>query len=121
VTHLLDTDTLSVLQWPLSAEHPALLANIYSRGSANVGVSIVSFHEQALGAHNRINSARLPAHMIRGYELLAQILTDFARLTVLPFDIHASDEYDRLKALNLRVGTMDLRIASIALANKLVL
>ena len=66
MTHLLDTDTVSVLQWPQSAEHPALLANINLRGSANVAVSVVSFHEQALGAHNRINSARLPAQMIRG-------------------------------------------------------
>lgn len=121
MTHLLDTDTLSVLQWPQSVENPALVASINLRGPANVGVSIVSLHEQVLGAHNRINSARNPAQMIRGYEIFTQILTDFARLTVLPFDAHASDEYDRLKALNLRVGTMDLRIAAIALASNLAL
>jgi tRNA(fMet)-specific endonuclease VapC len=121
VTHLLDTDTLSVLQWPRSAENPVLVANINLRGPTNVGVSIVSLHEQVLGAHTRISSARTPAQMVRGYEMFNQILTDFARITVLPFDTPAADAYEQLKALNLRVGTMDLRIAAVALANNLVL
>ena len=121
MTHMLDTDTVSILQWPQSPENPPLVANINLCGPANVGASIVSFHEQVLGAHNQINSARDHAGMIRGYEILERTLTAFARLAVLPFDAAAAAEFDSLKGAKIRVGTMDLRIAAVALANKLVL
>lgn len=37
----------------------------------------------------------------------------------MPFDAAALTEFDRLKAMKLRVGTMDLRIAATALSRGL--
>ncbi len=42
-------------------------------------------------------------------------------IAILPFDGAASVEYQRLQKLNLRAGTMDIRIAAIALAQKATL
>jgi tRNA(fMet)-specific endonuclease VapC len=38
-------------------------------------------------------------------------------IPVRPFDASALAEFDRLRAEGVRIGTMDLRIASIALAS----
>jgi tRNA(fMet)-specific endonuclease VapC len=49
------------------------------------------------------------------------VLALFKGLNVLPFDRSAAAEFDRLKAQKIRVGTNDLRIASIALSRGLPL
>jgi tRNA(fMet)-specific endonuclease VapC len=43
------------------------------------------------------------------------ILMDFARMNVLPFDAEAAATFVHLRQSGVRVGTMDLRIGSIAL------
>ncbi len=82
--------------------------------SKDFSLSAVSFHEQTLGAHNFINRAQTNTDTIRGYNLLIEILQGFASAPVLPFD-------DELRSQKVRVSTMDLRIASIALSRGLVL
>jgi tRNA(fMet)-specific endonuclease VapC len=56
---------------------------------------------------------------VRGYRELEGILSDFARAQVLPFSAAAADIYDDLRRSRIRVGPMDLRIASIAVANQM--
>jgi tRNA(fMet)-specific endonuclease VapC len=73
-------------------------------------------HEQVLGCHTYINQARTPAALVRGYAMLATVQRTFARATVLPFDAAAAAVYDRLLTQRVRVRSMDLRIAAIALA-----
>jgi tRNA(fMet)-specific endonuclease VapC len=53
--------------------------------------------------------------------MLSRLFFDYAAIPVLPFDLAAATEYERLLALRVRVGTMDLRIAAIALPRKLIL
>lgn len=120
MTHLLDTDHLSVLQRPTGQEYPILVANINLHPVGDVVASIVSFHEQALGAHNLINRSRTAAEMVRRYELLHQVLIGFSGLPVVPFDAPAAAALDSLKGQNIRIGTMDLRLAAIALSRNLV-
>ena len=55
-----------------------------------------------------------------GYSLLTQVLRDFTVAPVLPFDDTAATVFAALVAQRLRVRTMDLRIAAIALARGLV-
>jgi tRNA(fMet)-specific endonuclease VapC len=82
---------------------------------------IVSFHEQILGAHNFINRASTNKDTIRGYTLLQEILQGFESAPVLPFDAEAIAIFDQLRGQKIRVATMDLRIAAIAIANNLTL
>lgn len=120
MTHLLDTDHISILQRPTGQEYPILVANINLHPVGDVVASIISFHEQALGAHNLINQSRTAAEMVRRYELLNQVLVGFSGLTVVQFDAPAAATLDSLKAQKIRIGAMDLRIASIALSRNLV-
>ncbi|EKE99841.1 hypothetical protein FDUTEX481_09718 [Tolypothrix sp. PCC 7601] len=89
--------------------------------SADFALSIISFHEQVLGAHNFINRAQTNADMIRGYALLLATLQGFATAPILPFDAGAIAVFDALRGQRVRVSTMDLRIAAIAISRNLVL
>ena len=51
--------------------------------------------------------------------MFQEILADFARMNVLPFDSQAAETFAELRRSGVRVGTMDLRIGSIALVRSL--
>ncbi len=57
--------------------------------------------------------------MTRGYQMMEVILIDFSRFRVLPFDQPAAAQFTRLRKARVRIGTMDLRIAAIALSHQL--
>ena len=82
---------------------------------------MVSFHEQFLGAHDFINRAKTNTDTIRGYTLLLEILQGFTNAPVLPFDPVAIAIFEQMRSQRVRVSTMDLRIASIAISRNLVL
>src|SRR6266540_3161713 len=122
MTHLLDTDHLSILQRPTGREYPILVANINLQPVGKVVASIISFHEQALGAHSLINQAPTTAELVRRYELLNKVLSGYSSLPVLRFDAAAAVTLDTLKKTKkIRIGAMDLRLAAIALSRNLVL
>lgn len=81
----------------------------------------MSFHEQVLGAHSFVNRAQANADIVRGYALLSEILKGFSTAPVLPFDSEAIAVFDTLRGQGVRVSTMDLRIAAIAISHNLVL
>jgi tRNA(fMet)-specific endonuclease VapC len=68
-----------------------------------------------------IDRARHVSDVVRGYEMLAKVLRDFVAAPVMSFDAAAAAAFDRLLAQRVRVATMDLRIASIALSRQMVL
>ena len=51
--------------------------------------------------------------------MLGQVFKSYGTTAILPFDAAAGAAFDSLTALRIRVGTMDLRIASIALSRGL--
>jgi tRNA(fMet)-specific endonuclease VapC len=94
-----------------------LSQRIGQHAQAEFFVSIVSFHEQILGWNAYIARAKDQSGIVHGYTRLERILSDFSHSQVLPFDEAAGDMFQDLRKQRIRIGTMDLRIASIALAN----
>lgn len=119
--YLLDTDHISFLQRRSGIEFTRLTIRMGQYSSADFALSIISLHEQMLGAHNFINRAYTNTDMVRGYALLLEILQGFASSPVLPFDAEAIAIFDKLRGQRVRVSTMDLRIAAIAISRNLVL
>ena len=119
--YLLDTDHISFLQEQRGPEYVVLSARIARHPFMDFAFSIVSFHEQTLGGHAFLNRARTAAEVIRGYSQLVNVLKIFMTMPVLPFDAAATAVFDGLQAQRIRVGTMDLRIAAIALSQGLTL
>ena len=64
-----------------------------------------------------LSSAKTVARMVHVYGKLAEHIRFYSTLQILDFSEVAAVEFQRLKGLKLRVGTMDLRIAAVALAN----
>jgi tRNA(fMet)-specific endonuclease VapC len=121
VKYLLDTDHISFLQKRAGPEYAALTARLALHPRADFAFSIVSFHEQTLGGHAFLNRARTAAQVIRGYEMLLESHLTFTTRPVLPFDAATAAVFDNLQAQKVRVATMDLRIAAIALSRGLIL
>jgi tRNA(fMet)-specific endonuclease VapC len=115
---LLDTDHLVILQRQIDPEYSRLRASMSRHAASDFFLSIVSFHEQVLGANAFIAQAKTPESIVRGYQMLELCLIDFNRFQVLPFDEPAAGHFDALRP-QLRIGTMDLRIAATALSHSL--
>jgi len=118
--YLLDTDHISLLQRQTGVDYARLTARIARHRSTEVAFSIISFHEQVIGCHAYINHARRTRDILHGYEMLARVLRDFAVTPLIPFDAAAATMFEQLQAQQVRIATMDLRIAASALSRRLV-
>jgi tRNA(fMet)-specific endonuclease VapC len=121
VKYLLDTDHISFLQRRSSVEFTRLILRMGQYSPNDFSLSVVSLHEQVLGAHDFINRGQTNNNVVRGYTLLMEILQSFSSAPILPFDVQANAIFEDLKRQKIKVSTMDLRIATIALSRNLVL
>ena len=80
-----------------------------------VGTTIITYEEQCRGWLSLISQAKSAAEQIESYARLENHLDYFRRMTVHGFPVPAAVEFQQLRK-SVRVGTMDLRIAAIALA-----
>jgi tRNA(fMet)-specific endonuclease VapC len=64
-----------------------------------------------------INRLRDPLKQVFAYDQLAQLFDFLRNWKIIRFDILAADQFNRLTKQRIRIGTMDLKIAAIALVN----
>ncbi len=119
--YLLDTDHISLIQRRSGLEFSRLTLRISQHPISDFALSVISYHEQVIGAHSFINRAQTNIDLARGYKLLLETLNGFAKAPVLPFDAEAIKIFDEMRSQKVRVSTMDLRIAAIAISKNLVL
>jgi tRNA(fMet)-specific endonuclease VapC len=117
---LLDTDILSLVQ---RADGPAYASLVLRLDASEdeVTVSIVSFEEQMRGWLAYIARAKSSKQQVQGYARLHALIEDYTTRPVLEFDHRAATAFDKLVRLKVRIGTMDLRIAAIALTHDALL
>lgn len=115
---LLDTDHLVILQRQSEPGYARLRAAMSRHEAVDFFLPIISFHEQVMGANAFIARAKTKEALVRGYQMVELCLIDFNRFQVLPFDEPAAARFEALRP-QIRVGTMDLRIAAIALSHSL--
>jgi tRNA(fMet)-specific endonuclease VapC len=119
--YVLDSDHLSILLRRQGQEFENLSQRCSAFRAADFFVTIISFHEQFNGWTKYIARAKDSNSLVRGYAQLETVVDSFARAQVLPFGAAAADVYDELRKQRVRVGAMDLRIASISIANQMTL
>ena len=113
---VLDTDYVVLLQRGTGIELRRLLQRMALYADTAFFYPMIAFHEQMLGANAYISRARSGDDVVRGYGMLQRMLTDFSLAQVLPFDEPAARKFGEMRSQRVRVGTMDLRIASIAMS-----
>lgn len=119
--YLLDTDHLSILQRQTGKDYSNLSTRMAQYPLSDFAVSIVTFHEQMLGCHAYINRERTLNDIVKGYEMMAQLVSDFKVLPLISFDAGAATTFHQLKSQRLQLAKMDARIAAIALSRQLIL
>lgn len=113
---LLDTDHLIVLKYPDSPRHAALLERLEASADPQIGTTIISDEEQWRGWLAVVSRGCQVEHQVQACQELLGRLDFMSRWTVLPFDAAAAAEFERLRDAGVGIATMDLKIASIALA-----
>jgi tRNA(fMet)-specific endonuclease VapC len=113
---VLDTDHLVEYQKGTSAESRRLKERL-DRAAEPYGTTITTVEEIMRGWMAAVRRIHDPRSQISAYAKLRQLFRFFATWHVLEWNEAAADRYDSLKRATTRVGTMDLKIASIALAN----
>jgi tRNA(fMet)-specific endonuclease VapC len=119
--YLLDTDHLSILQRQMGKDYSNLSTRMAHYPLSDFAVSTVTFHEQMLGSHAYINRARNLNDVVKGYEMMARLVSDFKVLPLVSFDAGAATAFEQLQSQRIQLAKMDARIAAIALFRGLIL
>jgi len=118
---LFDTNHISVWQRGEGAQYERLCAHLENITGDQIFVCVVSFHEMVNGWNAYSVKKRSSESLVRTYFEFENILRDFSVMQLLSFDRKAAEVFDELNQQRLRVGSMDLRIAAIAIANQMTL
>ena len=87
----------------------------------DIACTIVSVEEMLRGWLAVIHRMRDVNRQISAYDRLEQIIEVFSQWQIVQFDQRAADQFTRFRKQRIRIGTMDLKIASIAVTNRAVL
>jgi tRNA(fMet)-specific endonuclease VapC len=118
--YILDTDHLSVIdRGGANAQH--LLQKLASINPTQVATSIISYEEQMRGWLIYTAKAQTIEQQVQAYKELKRQLTNYCTIPTIDFSEQAAQEFQRLKKLYPRLGTMDLKIASVVMVNQAVL
>jgi tRNA(fMet)-specific endonuclease VapC len=112
---LLDTDHLSILHRRSQPECDRLVARLDQHPADDIATTIVSFHELVKGWLAYLNRARTSEQVVRAYSELESIWRSFCKMNVISFGLEAEQRFTELRKQGIRIGTMDLRIACVAL------
>lgn len=116
--YILDTDCVTLFQY----NHPRISERAKAIGSSKIFVTTVTLEEQLRGRLAGISrSATKPERLEIAYQNLRKTLLYFCSVNLLDFDNAAYNCYQSLLQQRIRIGTQDLRIAAIALANEFIL
>jgi len=119
---LLDTDHLSLLQARNAPAAFALQARLEAFSPNDVVTTVITMEEQMRGWLSLIHRVTDAQRQVAYDERLLGLVAFFAEWEVLTFDQRAAVTFERLRQQRVRIGTMDLKIAAIALEhNALVL
>lgn len=118
---VLDTDHLSVLEHRDSPRAFELQARLEAEPLAKLFTTVVSLEEQMRGWLALIARYSQVEQQVAYYSRLLSMHGFFSGWQMLPFDVDAASEFQRLRSEGVRIGTMDLKIASIVLSRNAIL
>ena len=114
---ILDTDIISLLDRRSGEAFEELARRLADLSDdERVCATIISFEEQMRGWLGQIAAARKPQAQVIAYGRLQRLLREYQLRDVLPYDDAAPAVFARLQRQRIRIGTMDIRIAAIALS-----
>jgi tRNA(fMet)-specific endonuclease VapC len=109
--YIFDTDHISLY----GRANPFLIARLRET-ELKLTTTVINVEEQLRGRLAQISEAKEGENQSTVYQLLIQTILMLSEFDVLQYDAKACEVYQSFKGQRIRVGTQDLRIASIAIA-----
>jgi tRNA(fMet)-specific endonuclease VapC len=114
--YILDTDHLSLY----GRNYPPLIERLQIN-SVVLTTTAINVEEQLRGRLAQVSEAKVGMSLANAYRWLSETVKLLSDFEVLQFTEAAQIIYQELKSQKIRVGTQDLRIAAIVMANNGVL
>ncbi|MCP4658632.1 MAG: type II toxin-antitoxin system VapC family toxin [bacterium] len=112
---LLDTDHLSLQE----RGHAVLRRRLAAVPPETVATSAVTLQEMLRG-RLAVLSRDLPGELrAQAYQKLVDTVRFFNTIPFVPFDVACEEKFQELRRHRIRIGTLDLRIAAVALVHDL--
>lgn len=118
---ILDTDCLSLLNRERLLEASKLRQKLDQFSPDEIFTTIITFEEHMRGWLSFVAKAKTPEQQVYAYQKLHRFLESYRNTAVLEFDQNSAEIYKNLKSQKIRIGSMDLKIASIAISRKAIL
>jgi tRNA(fMet)-specific endonuclease VapC len=112
---LFDTDHLTLYQY----KHPKLMQRFALQPANAVAICPINIEEIMRGRLGPLARVLAGNKHVQAYARLVASEEMFRLFPLVPFDGTSESELQNLRAARLRVGTLDLKIAAIALTNGL--
>ena len=118
---ILDTDHLTVLKYARDIRFMKLAQRMADSVDQDFATTTITLEEQLRGWLAEINRFSDPEKQIPAYAELIGLIEFFSYWTILPFDTSAASRFRHFRSQKSRAGSMDLKIASIAVSLNCVL
>lgn len=116
--YILDTDHVTLFQH----NYLKIAQRARAIGGSNIFITTVTLEEQLRGRLAGISRAATKPELLSiAYENLRKTQLFFCGVNLLNFDDAAYNCYQDLRQQQIRIGTQDLRISAIALANQAII
>ena len=112
---LFDTDHLTLYEW----KHVPLMDRIDLHPADSVAICPVNIEETMRGRLGKLARVLVGTKHVQAYAHLVAAEEMFRLFPLVPFDDVSERQIQQLRAARLGVGTLDLKIAAIALTNGL--
>ncbi|MCU0491982.1 MAG: type II toxin-antitoxin system VapC family toxin [Chloroflexaceae bacterium] len=110
---LLDTDHVSLDQ----CGHPLVRQRVQQAGPTNICISVITVEEQMRGWLAAIRVANTSEARVLAYQRFRMAFEYLSSFTVYDFTTNLDTQVSTFRSQGIRVGTQDLRIATVALAH----
>ena len=118
---ILDTDHIATLKYSNSDRFVRLAQRMAESVDQDFVTTAITFEEQVRGWLAQINRSAEPRKQVPAYTELTGLIEFYSYWTVIPFDDQAADRFTEFRRQKIRTGTMDLKIAPIAVTQNCLL
>lgn len=118
---LLDTDHLNFLQIGKGKSFETLVARMNSSVDQHFATTVVTFEEHMRGWLAELRKARDVSLEVRPYDQLVKLVRFFQSWEMVRFDENAAGRFAAMRQNRVRIGTLDLKSASIAVERQAIL
>jgi tRNA(fMet)-specific endonuclease VapC len=111
--YVFDTDMLTLYQ----EGHPEVCRRVVAHRPDELATTIISVEEQLSGWFTMLRRPADRKTLARIYQRMTETVSFLKQVPIVSFTEQAIARYESLRLMKLNIGSMDLRIASIALEN----